>query len=181
MKVKSQLCLLFATFMCSGLTLAADARGGSKQAGSAENMALVVGAAGEAYPIYGAGGIRVTGGHHGIFSSNLKSSAIEIDGSGISAQKYLPVSVSADFSASPNAAYFVSDASICTLPSAAGCAGQEIVVCNTSQNATITYQAASGETVYGGEQAGAALGAVVNSRQGKVDRFISDGKNWYRG
>src|SRR5277367_1423914 len=85
-----------------------------------QNMAVVFGEAGERYPIFGAGGIRVSGGHHGMFMSNTKSSAIQIDGSGISAQKYLPSYVQTDFSAAPNSAFFVSHSAICTMPSAIG-------------------------------------------------------------
>jgi hypothetical protein len=145
-------------------------------------MALVLGQAGEAYPIYGVGGIKVTGGHHGFWSTNLKSSAIQVDGSGIAVQKFVPVNVTADFSAAPSTAYFVSNSAICTLPTAVGCAGQEIVLCNAGANCTITYQVVPGEMLFGGEQPGAGEKekAVSNARQGKVDRFISDGKGWYR-
>ncbi len=186
MKAKLQLFLVFTAFTCSILTLTAVAQ----QANKFGNMALVRGYGAEYYWIHGVGGIKVTGGQDSRrLMTHSRNLSIEIDGSGIAAHKYLPVNVSADFSASPNASYFVSAASVCTLPSAVGCAGQEIVVCNTSKNDRITYQATSGETIYGIDQARTGLSgvagvnssAVVNSRQGEIDRFLSDGKNWYRG
>jgi hypothetical protein len=152
-------------------TMAKTARSGND-----ENSAVILGETGEKYPIYGVGGIMVTGGHHGFWASNMKSSAIQIDGSAISAQKFAPVSVSTDFSAAANGAYFVSEASVCTLPTAAGVAGQELLVCNTSKNAHITYQTVAGEILHAGDQSG----TVVNLPPGKVDKFISDGQSWYR-
>jgi hypothetical protein len=80
-----------------------------------------------------------------------------------------------DFTAAANGAYFVSNVAICTLPTAVGAAGQEIVVCNTNKSGTITYQTVLGEMLGSDES-----GPVVNSIPGKVDRFISDGKGWYR-
>ncbi len=141
-----------------------------------ENMAIIFGEASERYPIFGSGGIKVSGGHHGIFMSNTKSSAIQIDGSGISAQKYVPSYMQADFTAAPNGAFFVSNSAKCTMPPAAGAAGQEIVVCNTGSNVTITYQAANGEPLPGSGPSG----KLENLTPGKVDRFLSDGKTWYR-
>jgi hypothetical protein len=141
-----------------------------------ENMALIYGDASERYPIVGTGGIRVSGGHHGIFASNMKSSSIEIDGSGIAAQRYAPSNESSDFTASPNCAYFVSHACVCTLPTASGVAGQEVVVCNTSGGATIFYKSFNGELLPGGTPSG----QITNSVAGRVDKFISDGTTWYR-
>jgi hypothetical protein len=141
-----------------------------------ENGAVILGEAGESYPIYGAGGIRVTGGHHGFFTSNMKRSEIEIDGSAISAQKLTAINETADFLAAPNCAYFVSQAAVCTLSSAVGAAGEEVIVCNTGNEITITYQTTNGETLFGCEQLGVLF---VNKKPGKVDKFISDGKSWY--
>jgi len=136
----------------------------------------VLGMAGEQYPIYGAGGIKVTGGHHGFFSSNMKSSAIEIDGSGISAHKFAPVNVTSDFTAMAGGAYFVSGNCVCNLGPATGNAGQEVAICNAAKSTTITYANLPGEFVYGVDQSA----TVTNSNQGKVDKFISDGKGWFR-
>jgi hypothetical protein len=174
MKAKSHLCLLFVTVLFAGLSIAALAKHTSSS--DDENSAIVLGEAGEQYRIFGVGGIRVSGGHHGWFASNMKSSAIQIDGSGVATQRFVPVNVDADFSAAATGSYFVSNTCVCTLPTAAGAAGQEIVVCNSGKNATITYQSFQGETLNGGNQPA----PVVNSSPGKVDRFISDGKSWYR-
>jgi hypothetical protein len=174
MRARSQLCLFFVAVLLTGISIAAVAKG--DRSAKEENVAVVIGQAGEQYPIYGIGGITVTGGHHGFWSSNMKSSEIKIDGSGISAQKLMPVYMDRDFSAVAGGAYFVSSVAVCTLPTAVGAAGQEIVVCNTSKNATITYQTIQSEILLGGDQSG----KVVNSSPGKVDRFISDGKGWYR-
>src|SRR5438445_498489 len=110
-----------------------------------QNGAVILGLAGESYPLYGVGGIRVTGGHHGMFSSNMKSSQIEIDGSAIAAQKLIPANEISDFAAVPGGAYFVSKSSVCTLASSMTAAGEEIVVCNTGKDVTITYQTTNGE------------------------------------
>ena len=142
-----------------------------------QNGALIIGEAGESYPIYGVGGIRVSGGHHGMFMSNMKKSQIEIDGSAISANKLIPSNQTSDFAAVSRSAYFVSHSAVCTLTSAANAAGEEIVVCNAGKDVTITYQTIVGESLIGGEQLGLL---IVNNKPGKVDRFISDGKSWYR-
>jgi hypothetical protein len=141
-----------------------------------ENGAIIIGEAGEHYPIYGTGGIKVTGGHHGMWMSNMKRSTIEIDGSGISVQRLLPANVNADFNASPNIAYFVSQRAVCTLPAAAAAPGQEVIVTNANDHTTITYQTSNGEKLIDSTQSGAS----ANSTFGKVDRFLSDGRNWYR-
>jgi hypothetical protein len=174
MIARSRLCLLFTAVFLAGLsipTVGKDARSPND-----ENSAVVLGEAGERYPIYGVGGIRVSGGHHGWWASNMKSSAIQIDGSAISTQKLAPVNVDTDFSAAANGAYFVSNVSVCTLPTAVGVAGQELVVCNTSKNANVTCQTVQGEILHDSDQSETA----VNLTPGKVDRFISDGKGWYR-
>jgi hypothetical protein len=174
MRAKSQLCLLFVAILFGGLSHAALAK--NDKSAHDGNLAVVIGEAGEQYPIYGAGGIKVTGGHHGFFASNMKTSAIEIDGGGISAHKYAAVNVTSDFTATAGGAYFVSGVCLCTLGPAADSAGQEVVVCNAGKSTTITYQALPGESLVGGDQSA----PVVNSSQGKVDRFISDGKGWFR-
>jgi len=63
----------------------------------------------------------------------------------------------------------------CTLKTAAGVAGQEIIVCNTSKDGAITYNTTFGETISGNRS-----GGFTNSTPYKVDRFISDGKAWYK-
>jgi hypothetical protein len=176
MRLRTQLrLLLFLVVVATGLSIAALAK--HAQSDKDQNVAVIIGEAGEQYPIYGAGGIRVRGGHHGFFASNVKSSQIEIDGSGISPQKLIALNENTDFAASANNAYFVSTSAVCTLGTAVGAAGQEIIVCNAGQGVTITYQTTNGETLFGGERLGVL---VANSTAGKVDKFISDGKCWYR-
>jgi hypothetical protein len=150
--------------------------------------AVVTGLAGETYVFYGTGGITVDETPRpGMWHSNLKTYKIRIDGStisgnnapaaagGLATSNFAAATVETDFQAFPNTAYFVSNSATCTLPSGSGAAGREIVVCNNSKSGTVTYNTASGETVSGN-----ASGTLTNATPYKVDRFISDGKNWYR-
>ena len=141
-----------------------------------ENGALIMGEAGEKYPIYGIGGIKVTGGHHGMWMSNMKHSPIEIDGSAISSQKFSPAYKNADFNASLHSANFVSQSAVGTLPPAIDSAGEEIIVCNVSDKTTINYQTSPSDKLI----AATLSSANTNSTFGKVDRFICDGRAWYR-
>jgi hypothetical protein len=138
-----------------------------------ENGALIIGEAGERYPVYGTGGIKVTGGHHGMMMSNMKRSSIEIDGSLISVQRFASHNESADFNAVANSAHFVSNAAVCTFPPASSAPGQEIIVCNTN-NTTITYKTSGEDKLIAGPRE-----MNANATFGKVDRFISDGRNWF--
>lgn len=177
MRIRTQIglvCLILPlTFMSTG-SFAKDRHA----ADESDNGAVILGEAGESYPIVGSGGIKVTGGHHGMWASNMKRSTIEVDGSGIAAKSFSPVIETADFTASANAAYFVSQTSICTLPTAAGAAGQEIVVCNTGSGSKISYQAFNGQALMNGPAPDSS--PYINSTTGKVDRFIADGTRWYR-
>jgi len=168
--------VLLSTLLLAGVSVGALAKH-AEVSPQDQNGALIIGEAGESYPIYGVGGIRVSGGHHGMFMSNMKKSQIEIDGSAISANKLIPSNQTSDFAAVSRSAYFVSHSAVCTLTSAANAAGEEIVVCNAGKDVTITYQTIVGESLIGGEQLGLL---IVNNKPGKVDRFISDGKSWYR-
>ena len=124
--------MLLAFLIVGGVSLNAFAKH-TEVAPQDQNGALIIGEAGESYPIYGVGGIRVSGGHHGMFMSNMKKSQIEIDGSAISAQKMIPSNQVSDFAAVSRGAYFVSHSAVCTLTSAANAAGEEIVVCNAGK------------------------------------------------
>jgi len=148
----------------------------SKAETEEQNYALMLGEAGEKYPVVGTGGIKVTGGHHGMWTSNIKTSAIQIDGSGISAQHYAPFTKSADFAASPNCAYFVDTSCVCTLPPAENCAGAEIVVGNDGASATVLYRSFDGSSLPGAQNGI----EMSNSVKGKVDKFISDGNTWLK-
>jgi hypothetical protein len=175
MKTKLWLCFLLSNLIFAGNSTAALAK--HTDPAQNENRAVIIGEAGESYPIYGTGGIRVTGGHHGMFASNMKSSQIEIDGSGITPQKTMAVSVNEDFTAAASGAYFVSNTCVCTLSSAVGVAGQELIICNAAKGVTVTYQTLNSETLIGAKQLGLLL---VNNSYGQVDKFISDGKSWFR-
>ncbi|MDR3615412.1 MAG: hypothetical protein P4L53_17770 [Candidatus Obscuribacterales bacterium] len=175
MKTKLWLCFLLSNLIFAGNSTAALAK--HADPAQSENMAVIIGNTGEQYPIYGTGGIRVTGGHHGMFTSNMKTSQIEIDGSGITPQKTMAVSINEDFTAAPGGAYFVSNPCVCTLSSAVGVAGQEITICNAAKGVTVTYQTLNGETLIGAKQLGLLL---VNNSYGQVDKYISDGKSWFR-
>lgn len=174
MKKPAYAILATLSVVSTGLSIAALAKHSSRE--EPQNVAVILGMAGEQYPIYGTGGIRVTGGHHGIFSSNMKSSSIEIDGTGVSAQGFAPSEQGSDFQAAANHAYFVTSTCSCTLPTAANVAGLEIVVLNTNTGTTITYQTTNGEYLRHGE---AGTAPMLNSVPGTANRFISDGKGWY--
>jgi hypothetical protein len=174
MRTKAQLWLLLmplSFMLCSIAVLGKRASSPDDQ-----NSALVLGEAGEQYYLSGTGGIKISGGHHGIWASNMKANSIAIDGSGIQAKNFTANDVNSDFNALVDCAYFVSSSCICTLPMANGWAGHEIVVGNRNKDATIKYQSFNGELLPGSEQ----IGQLVNSTQGKIDKFISDGKTWYR-
>jgi hypothetical protein len=143
--------------------------------------ASIYGMTGERYELYGTGGITVDESPRpGFIHSNMKSYRIRIDGSGTNGADaaasaiFAPTPVDTDFIAAANGAYFVSHTATCALPTAAGVAGKEIIVCNTGDG-TITYSTRFGETMSGYQTL-----ALRNSTPGHVDRFISDGKNWYK-
>jgi len=156
------------------LLLPASAKNKSAQDKNDTNGAMIYGEAGEKYELVGSGGIRVIGGHHGWFTSNMKSSPIEIDGSEIAGSSFTAVNEASDFKASATGSYFASHSAICVLPTAVGVGGKEIIVCNTSDG-TITYATTNGETISGRQ-----TGSLTNSTAYKLDRFISDGQNWFR-
>jgi hypothetical protein len=175
MKMKFWLCLLLSNLTLAYIpTMALAKHADSVQS---ENMAVIIGNTGEQYPIFGTGGIRVSGGHHGMFTSNMKTSQIEIDGSGITAQKTTAFSENEDFTAAAGGAYFVYSACVCTLSNAAGAAGQEIIICNAEKGVTVTYQTLFDQRLIGAKQLGKLL---VNNTYGEVDKFISDGRSWFK-
>jgi hypothetical protein len=163
----------------------------SDDAGKQEDTipaAVVTGLAGEQYIFYGLGGIVVEQNPKpGIWHSNMRSYKISIDGSKIGATTasgapgsatvaadFAASDVDKDFNAVAGIAYFVSGTVSCTLPTAAGSAGREVLVCNNSKDGAVKYCTAAGESI-----SGQASGTVTNSKAFKVDRLISDGKNWF--
>jgi len=164
------------------------------------SMAVVYGMSGERYIFYGTNGITIQQDHRpGMFHSNMSTYRIRIDGSGAgsnSEDASTPVATAttvaptgttstaapangafnqdSDFTANPNCSYFVSGTVVCVMPSASGIAGSEIKVCNTG-GAKIKYTTRYGETI-----SGSPSGEVLNSTSYQVDRFLSDGKNWFK-
>jgi len=182
-----------ATFMATAFT--AQAKKKTEESSADEvSMAVVYGMTGERYIFYGTNGITVEQDHHpGMLHSNMSTYRIRIDGSGAgsSAANAPPTtgvaptataaapakgafSQDSDFTADPNCSYFVSGTVVCVMPSASGIAGNEIKVCNTG-SAKIKYTTRYGETI-----SGSASGEVNNNTSFQVDRFISDGKNWFK-
>jgi len=85
-------------------------------------------------------------------------------------------SKSANFSAVAQNAYGVDTsggAVVCTLPTAVGIAGQEIVVSLRTAGNNLTFNTTSAQTVDG-----QASGAIVTGVRYNTYRFMSDGANW---
>ena len=187
--------LIIAFQLAASLQSGADSKS-NKEAEATEATetiptAVLYGMSGERYVLYGTGGVTVEQSPKpGMWHSNMFTYKIRIDGGNsggdthagniAGSSAFAPASLAArrlasNFFANSGGAYFVSGTAVCTLPSATGCAGKEILVCNTSKDGTITYNTSSGESI-----SGSASGALTNSTANKVDRFISDGSNWYR-
>jgi hypothetical protein len=146
----------------------------SKHAGS-DQMAEIWGGDLK-YHIFGKGGIKVSMPHlPGLMTTAGDTYEIYIDGSALSNGGLTAVAAASDFEASAGNAYFVSAPATCLLPPAAQAAGKEILVCNKIAAGAITYTTASGQTI-----SGRASGTVTNNTPYKIDRFISDGSNWYQ-
>jgi hypothetical protein len=184
-------------FVAAFLTTVLSAQAKQKtqeSSGDDVSMAVVYGMAGERYIFYGTNGVTVEQDHHpGMLHSNMSTYRIRIDGSGAGSNfenGQSPAAVTptataenpakgafnkdSDFTADPNCSYFVSGTVVCVMPSASGIAGNEIKVCNTG-GAKIKYTTRYGETISGN-----ASGEVVNATSFQVDRFLSDGKNWFK-
>jgi hypothetical protein len=112
------------------------------------------------------GGTRFTYGHY----------EVTIDGSGISQGGMNAVNIDHDFSATTGAAYFVSKPATCTLPSAIDLAGKEILVWNAiTSGGAVTYNTTDNQPI-----SGSASGSLVNATPYKLDRFMSNGTNWFK-
>jgi hypothetical protein len=81
---------------------------------------------------------------------------------------------SSSFTAVAQNMYYCSATLTCTLPTAVGVAGQEIVVILTGSGTTITFNTTSSQTI-----SGQASGVVTATAQFNAYRFSSDGSNWY--
>ena len=127
------------------------------------------------YHIRGTGGIKVSMPRKlGWMVTSGDTYDINVDGSAI-AGGFGAEYPSSDFAAAAGKAYFLNAPATCLLPSAAQAAGKEIAVCNTGSSGSITYTTTDGQTI-----SGQASGSVSNSKPYKTDRFISDGRNWFK-
>jgi hypothetical protein len=124
--------------------------------------------------LIGAGGIKVKAVHDDGGAVN-GTYEVFVDGSGIAAPAVTAIKVDADFQASANCAYFVSRTATCTLPSAIGLAGKEILVWNAAPSSSVKYNTTLDQKI-----SGSASGALSNSSPYKLDRFMSDGSDWFR-
>jgi len=172
----STVLLIVATMV---VTVWPSAHGKRDDSANENQHASIYGEAGERYDLFGTGGITVDQSPRpGWIHSNMKSYRIQIDGSAMSGQtggSFNAINEEASFDAAATCAYFVSHNATCTLPSAADVAGKEVSVCNKGGGISITYATKSGETISGNQS-----GTLVNSTPYQVDRFISDGRNWYK-
>lgn len=127
------------------------------------------------YHIHGTGGIRVSMPRAlGRIVTSGDTYDILVDGSAI-AGGFGAEHPSADFAAAAGKAYFLNAPATCLLPTAVQAAGKEILVCNTASSGSITYTTTDGQTI-----SGQASGAMSNAISNKTDRFISDGRNWFK-
>ena len=125
--------------------------------------------------VFGTGGIRVNTVLTGGSRFTLGHYEVSIDGSGISPGGISSVNVDHDFNAAVSTAYFVSKPATCTLPSAAKVAGKEVLVWNACPSGgIISYGTAAGQLISGKQPT-----AASNSTPYKLDKFMSDGSNWY--
>lgn len=83
---------------------------------------------------------------------------------------------SASFTAAAAFAYKVDSsggAVVCTLPTAVGCAGDEILVSLGTAGNNLTFNTTSSQTIDG-----IASGSIVTGVRYNAYRFVSDGANW---
>ena len=182
MSLKLWCSLIVASSLAITLSTTVEAKKSDKSSQEEETIltASIFGEAGERYVLYGSGGVTVTQSPKpGMWHSNMRSYSVCIDGGGMPASSAVPASFcavkpEADFYAVAGFAYFVSQSATCTLPAASTATGKEVIVCNAGSG-TITYNTAAAEAI-----SGSPSGALTNATPYKIDRFISDGKNWYR-
>jgi hypothetical protein len=125
--------------------------------------------------VFGTGGIKVNTVLTGGSKFTLGHYEVGIDGSGISSAGFSPATVDHDFNAAVSTAYFVSKTATCTLPSALNVPGKEVLVWNACPRAgTISYGTSAQQMISGKPPA-----ALSNSTPYRLNRFMSDGNNWY--
>ncbi len=82
-------------------------------------------------------------------------------------------SESSSFTAAVSNCYEVTATSTCTLPTASGNAGKEIMVWLNASSGTLTFATTSSQTM-----SGIASGSLTTSTQYDLYRFVSNGSNW---
>jgi len=82
-------------------------------------------------------------------------------------------SKSSSFTAAVGNSYEVTATATCTLPTASGNSGQEILVWLNASSSTLTFDTTSSQTM-----SGIASGSLTTSTNYDLYRFISDGSNW---
>ena len=126
--------------------------------------------------------LPVTSGGTGLSSIGANGSYLGVSGgafaflSSPSPISFTYSSKTANFSASAQNAYGVSTAGgavVCTLPTAVGIDGQEIVVSLRTAGNALTFNTTSSQTIDG-----QASGAIVTGVRYNTYRFMSDGANW---
>jgi len=126
--------------------------------------------------VFCTGGIRVNTVLTGGSRFTLGHYEVGIDGSGISSGSIGSINVDHDFNAAVSTAYFVSKPATCTLPSAVNVAGKEVLVWNACPSEGIISYGTSAEQLISGKQPA----TLSNSTPYRLDRFMSDGSNWYK-
>jgi hypothetical protein len=112
------------------------------------------------------GGSRFVYGHY----------EVTIDGSGLSQGGMNAVNIDHDFNALAGTAYFVSKSATCTLPSAIDLAGKEILVWNAiTSGGAVIFNTTDNQTISGN-----ASGSLLNTTPYRLDRFMSNGSNWFK-
>ncbi len=132
--------------------------------------------------LVGSGGIKINAIQtaHDRYQISVDGSAINANsGTGASASTAsshpaaITGRINRDFVAAVDDTYFVTRTATCTLPSAVGAAGKEILVWNACPSGgTVTYQTTQSQTISGAV-------SRTNDTKYKLDRFMSDGENWY--
>jgi hypothetical protein len=124
----------------------------------------------------GTGGIKVNAELTGGSTFRMGHYDVTIDGSGIASGGISSVNVDHDFNAAVSTAYFVAKSAVCTLPLASNTAGKEVLVWNACPTGgIITYGTSDSQLISGKQPSN-----FSNSTSYKLDRFMSDGSNWYK-
>jgi hypothetical protein len=124
----------------------------------------------------GTGGIKVNTVLTGGSKFRMGHYEVTIDGSGIASGGSSTARVDHDFDATASTTYFVARSAVCTLPSAANCAGKEVFVWNACPTGGVVTYATSPSQLISGKQPS----NFMNTTSYKLDRFMSDGSNWYK-